>query len=480
MSISTKQTPKGSQPQPKKGCQVSYKLGTKPEGGAKVYTLGGVLKTETDVAQVLAVKYNGLLRFDHRSGVWFELDEQSGIWNKCGKGQVEEYCRILADSEAAVTLRRNHAIRGAVAIAGRMPVFALDGSEWDADGWKCGTPHGVLDLTTGEFCPGTIQASRDSVALVHGKYLVSKSLVCAPASTPSNLWLRCMDEWTGADKAMQRMLQVFCGYALTGSITEHKFMFLHGAGSNGKSVFVETIQYVLGDYSRAVPMDIFMARQQDRHPAELAQLDGRRLVIAAETQSGRKWNDERIKMLTGGDRINARLMHQNPYEFAPTFKLLLHGNYRPRITDVGEAMRRRLRLVPFRFTPSNPDPDLGDKLRREAPGILRWMLDGCLEWQKSALPESRAVNDATRRYFAESDVIGQWLEDCCEERRDGKASIAELWASWERWCSANGGHELTKRALGAELTRRGFETGTARMMSGARPVRVRFGITATS
>ena len=169
---------------------------------------------------------------------------------------------------------------------------------------------------------------------------------------------------------------------MTGYVREHVLVFLLGFSANGKSVFVSTVTGIFGDYAITAPMEMFLASSVDRHPTEIAKLRGARLVIAQETQKGRRWDKAKIKNLTGGDKLTARFMRGDFFDFSPTHKLMIMGNHVPRLRSVDEALRRRFLLVRFTvcIPPAERDPQLADKLKAEWPAILRWMIDGCVEW----------------------------------------------------------------------------------------------------
>jgi putative DNA primase/helicase len=205
--------------------------------------------------------------------------------------------------------------------------------------------------------------------------MITKITAVAPADKAScPLWLHFLDEATGGDPELTRLLQQWFGYCLTGSTQEHALMFIHGDGGNGKSVFLNTVAGIMGDYAVTAPMDAFTISTGDRHPADLAMLRGARLVAASETEQGRSWAESRIKQLTGGDPISARFMCRDWFTFKPSFKLTIVGNHAPMLTSVDDAMRRRINIVPFTHKPAHPDPTLESKLRKERPSILRWAM----------------------------------------------------------------------------------------------------------
>ena len=195
-----------------------------------------------------------------------------------------------------------------------------------------------------------------------------------------------------------------------------RFSFLYGTGANGKSVFLATLSGLMGDYAKTAPVDCFTETKFSSHPTELANLQGARLVTAVETEEGRRWHESRIKVLTGGDRIAARFMRGDFFEFQPVFKLLIAGNHRPSLRTVDEAMQRRFRMLPFTTTipEAERDPRLIEHLRAEWPGILRWAIDGCLEWQSSGLCAPEAVREASTAYLQAEDVLQQWIDECCD------------------------------------------------------------------
>jgi putative DNA primase/helicase len=281
---------------------------------------------------------------------------------------------------------------------------------------------------------------------------------CAPAGTPHPLWTQFLERVTDGDAALQGFLQRYIGYACTGFTDEHVFIFAYGTGANGKSTFINTIAGIFGDYATVAPMSTFIASNAEQHPTDLAKLRGARLVLASETQKGRRWDEAKVKALTGGDKITARFMRQDFFDFIPAFKLFICGNHKPRLTNVDEAMRRRMLLVPFmvQIPAAERDPDLPHKLKAEWPAILRWCIDGCLEWQRIGLAPPPIVRDATEEYFAAQDTLGQWLGDCTKDGGTFAFTLtADLFASWKTWCEGNNLKPGSQQALSEALSARG-------------------------
>ena len=290
---------------------------------------------------------------------------------------------------------------------------------------------------------------------------MTKTTACsaAPPGTPHPRWSAFLDRITASNVELQGFLQRYIGYCCTGLTTEHAFVFARGTGANGKSTFINTIVRIFVDYATVADMSTFIASNSERHPTDLAKLRGARLVVAQETQKGRRWDGTKIKALTGGDRLTARFMRQDFFDFVPTFKLFIAGNHKPRLDSVDEAMRRRLLLAPFtvQIPAGERAPELAEKLWGERAAILRWCLDGCQQWQRDGLAPPACVRDATDEYFRSQDTIGEWLGDCTEEADERAfARTAALFASWKTWCEERNIKPGSMMALSGMLEDRGY------------------------
>jgi putative DNA primase/helicase len=300
---------------------------------------------------------------------------------------------------------------------------------------------------------------------------MTKMTAVAPGGD-CQLWREFLKRVTGGNAELEGYLQRLAGYCLTGSTREHALFFLYGTGANGKSVFINTVAGVMGDYARTAPIETFTETRGERHPTDLAWLRGARLVVATETEEGRRWAEAKIKTLTGGDRIAARHMRQDFFEYTPSFKLLIAGNHKPHLRTVDEAVRRRFHMIPFTVTipPEERDELLPDKLRAEWAGILAWMIEGAVEWGGDGLRPPTAVRDATDAYLRDQDIVRQFIEDCCvvdENKcpvaiRDGrptKEAKADLDAAFLSWAAELGIKIESLRWFGRELQKRGCEPG---------------------
>jgi putative DNA primase/helicase len=287
----------------------------------------------------------------------------------------------------------------------------------------------------------------------------TKIAACGPKDIPTPLWDAFLDKVTAEDRELQGYLQRVAGYCLTGEVSEHALFFFYGTGANGKGVFLGTLRGIWKDYATTAPMETFTETHGDRHPTELAHLRGARLVVAQETEQGRRWSEAKVKTLTGGDPITARYMRQDFFEFMPQFKLLIAGNHKPSLRSVDEAIRRRFHLIPFTVTIplEERDHQLPEKLKAEWPGILQWAVKGCLEWQKIGLAPPAAVVTATEEYLKSEDAILSWVDECCDIGAKLWDSGKLLWQSWRNWCESARERPGTRKGFSQELARAGFE-----------------------
>lgn len=409
--------------------------------------------TQDGLARLFAKRHAVALRFCHSSSAWYAWD--GARWQRDETERAFEFARVISREASEGREGKELKATRSVAFAAGVERFARSdealattAAGWDTDPWLLGTPGGTVDLHTGIIRPAD-PADR-----------ITKVTAVTPAATADcPTWTAFLDEATGGDRDLGRFLQQWCGYCLTGITQEHALVFVHGPGGNGKSVFVNAIAGALGDYAATSATETFAASMVDRHSTELAMLRGARLVAASETEQGRAWAETRIKQLTGGDPITARFMRQDNFTFRPEFKLTIIGNHAPVLHQVDDALRRRFNIVPFRHKPARPNPLLQDELRAEWPEILRWAIRGCLDWQAQGLIRPASVLDATADYFADQDVLGQWLIDTCDVRlgdERARETSAALYASWAAYAKAAGHKPESQKAFSAALQRRGL------------------------
>lgn len=374
---------------------------------------------------------------------------------------IRHICREAAlrasSHRLAAKLASSSTVNGVERLARSERRHASTSDEWDSDPWLVNTPGGVADLRTGRLRPQD-RADR-----------MTKITTATPKGTCPR-WLSFLSDITRGDADLTAYLQRVIGYCLTGVTSAHALFFLYGTGANGKSVFVNVITTILGDYAANAPMDTFMEARTDRHPTDLAGLRGARFVSSIETEQGRRWNESKVKAITGGDKVSARFMRQDFFEYVPQFKLVIAGNHKPSIRNVDEAMKRRLHLIPFTVTipPEKRDGRLTEKLLRERDGILTWAVEGCLAWQREGLKQPASVMSATDEYFEAEDALGQWIDERCLLATACREGISELFADWREWAERAGEYVGSVKRFSESMVARKFEK--CRLHGGARAI----------
>jgi putative DNA primase/helicase len=388
-----------------------------------------------------------LLRYVHKWGKWFHWTGQR--WEEdttlLAFDMARDLCRDLAKRSHLTKPESAKFVAAVTQFARADRRVAATTDIWDADPWLLNTPGGIVDLRTGELLPHRPD--------VH----CTKMTAVAPGGE-CPLWLSTLSYIFGGDQELISFLQRLAGYFLTGVTTEQKFVFGYGTGANGKGVTTSTIAGVMGDYAMVAPMEMFTASKSDRHPTDLAMLRAARLVTASETEVGRAWAEARIKQITGGDKISARFMRQDFFEYQPQFKLLISGNHKPSVRRVDEAIRRRLLLLLFAITvpEEKRDPDLFKTLKAEWPGILAWMIAGCIDWQERGLRPPKAVLVATQAYLEAEDTLQLWLSEAATRDANAWESTSDLFGCWTGFAGAAGEQTGSQKEFVQALEALGF------------------------
>lgn len=340
----------------------------------------------------------------------------------------------------------------AVGLLSNFPQVRLSLDAIDADPYLVGFDRArqVIDLRTGTTRPAT----RDD-------YITrSLGVDTVGEATRAGRWMAFLDEVFDGDESLTGWLARFSGYTLTGSTQEHVFLFCHGKGNNGKGVLMELLKHIMGDYAKAVTSETLTDTKRHAGAAtpDLADLIGARLALCAETQDNVALAEPLVKGLVAGDSMAVRKLHCAPVQFVPQLKLWMSGNHKPVIRGTDYGMWRRVRLIPFNrvFAPDERDPQLLDKLKREAPHIVAWMVAGCVEWQQHGLGDTPdLVSAATHAYQTDQDVMGMWLTECT--RVSGyETTSGELYASYKAWCLKTGAKPASQIVMGRRLGERGY------------------------
>ncbi|QSB00580.1 hypothetical protein JWZ98_18230 [Methylomonas sp. EFPC1] len=351
--------------------------------------------------------------------------------------------------------QKERTIEAAVSLLQDFDRVRLPLSLVDADPFRLGLDCGraVLDLKAGATRPA--QQSDFITKAVNVERLGD--------STKAVRWRDFLSQIFGDDVELIDWLKRWCGYLLTGSTSEQIFVFCFGLGANGKSVLADTIRFILGDYARAIAAETLTEskRQAGSATPDLAELIGARLAMSSETEDGAALAESLIKSLVAGDTMTVRKLYTAPVQFTPQFKLMMLGNHKPVIKGNDYGIWRRVRLIPFKrtFKPEERDPALLDKLRAEAPHILAWMVEGCIDWQRRGLADIPAtIKQATGDYQEEQDLIGRWLAECCRLSPSAETSSTAIYSNYKQWCIDNGLRPASNVALGRRLGERGFSS----------------------
>jgi P4 family phage/plasmid primase-like protien len=409
------------------------------------------------------------LRYVYDVKKWLKWDGTAWTWDSDGASVralaanlpaiiLEEAREYLADAEHFAKWSRQSqkekTIKASVSLLQDFEQIRLPSSHIDADILKVGFDDArqMIDLDTGEVRPTTPAD------------LITKSLNVSSIANPTGdmRWMQFLSQVFENDDELIDWLQRFCGYLLTGSTQEQFFLFCYGHGANGKSVFIETLKYIMGDYGRAIAPETLCAtrRQAGAATPDLVPLIGARLAMSSETEDNANMAESLVKGLVSGDTMSVRANYGSQIQFTPMFKLIMAGNHQPRINGVDSGIWRRVRLVPFNktFAPEQRDPQLLSTLKMEAPAILGWMLQGCLAWKKRGLSDTpRAIREATDVYRQDQDITGKWLSDCTVKQMSGETLSTALYANYKSWAMDNGFQAASSHTLSRRLRERGFE-----------------------
>lgn len=334
------------------------------------------------------------------------------------------------------------------------PMVSVEKSEFDSHKYLYNCENGVIDLKTGKLLPH----DRELLLTKMSKVSYDPEAECPNWTTFLNSIFK--DSEGNTNFELINFLQKAVGYTLTGDISEQVMFFLYGTGRNGKSTFINTIQTLLGDYGRQTNSDTFI-KKKNENPInnDIARLDGARFVSAVESEEGQQLSESLVKQITGGEKMSARFLRQEFFEFTPEFKVFFTTNHKPIIKNNDEGIWRRIRLVPFTVTipKEQIDKHLPEKIAAEMSGILRWAVEGCLKWQSEGLGEPAAVVEATETYRQDMDILGPYFEENCIIHVNANTEAKKLYEDYKRWCYENDEMELKNRQFYRQLETRGYK-----------------------
>lgn len=422
-------------------------------------------RTDLGNAEMLIDRYGQDLRYCPafkawmvwRGGRWVESNfAAQHLANKVARERLAE--AELAGEDTPEEMK--HAFKSEEAGANRacltqaqsIPGVIVEPTDMDLEPWILNVRNGTIDLKTGKL----MEPEREHLCTKQAPMDYDPDAKCPQ-------WLAFLKRILDGDEEVLSFLQRAMGYSLTGSTAEQVLLFLHGSGANGKSTFLEVFLKILGDYARKADFESFLEQKRGSGPREdLADLHGARFVPSTEVEEGRRLAEAVVKELVGGDTLSVRRLYQARFCFTPVAKLFLAANVKPEIRSNNLGTWRRIIFVPFTVTIPKPDRvrDLSGKLvREEGPGILAWAVRGCLDWQRRGLDPPESIRKATDSYREEQDLLGGFIEACCEEAEDYTCPAKALHGAYNYYCGKNGEAPVSKKAFSSLLSQRGFKPG---------------------
>lgn len=425
-------------------------------------------------ADLLIRKYGDRIRYVTDQARWYvwmgnHWQEQHDTKGGAAREYVKRIGRAMPDDKGwAAHKRRTLSAKGttdALIQAATDPRITITKNDLDNQPWELNTPAGILDLRTGQL------SEPDPL-----KYHTRLTKHAPDFSSPSELWETFLHDTFG-NKDLITYMQRLIGYSAVGEVKENLLPFAHGTGGNGKSVFLEATTDTLGDYATTAPNAFLMASGQGKHTTEIARLSGARMVVCSEVNEHDKFDEAKVKNLTGGDKLTARFLFQNDFTFTPTHQLWLVGNDQPDISSGGNSFWRRVRLIPFTRSFDGPNATPENQAKRipglqhilandtHGPKVLAWIAQGAADYHRHGLETPTVVRAATDTYSAEVDTVARFLEDEAElhpnstDRIEFSTPTRIIRSAYEIWCSSNGERPLAGRKFAAELKTHGILTG---------------------
>lgn len=402
-------------------------------------------RTDAGNAELFAHLYGERLRYDHSrkrwlvwGAHWWEADADAEVMRLakastrhrylCAAG-IDDLKERQAEAQWAIACESRMRLEAMLSLARAERQIADAGDRWDPDGWLLGAENGVLELKTARF-----RAGRPEDRITQH----ANAAFYPDAQCPR--WLVFLDEIFGGDRELIDYMWRAVGYSLTGDTSEQCVFICYGSGANGKTTFLTTLRHILGSYGHNMPFSTIEMSGRASVPTDVADLAGKRLVTATETNERNRLNEARLKALSGGDPVTARHLFSNFFEFRPVAKFWLAVNHKPRVEDDSYGFWRRVRLIPFTrvFAADEADKRLVDTLSNEGPAIFAWAVQGCLEWQRRGLTPPPRVQLATAQYQQESDPIAGFLADRCVMGEGITAGATVLYKAYKEWAVEQG------------------------------------------
>lgn len=422
-------------------------------------------KTDLGNAERLVKQYGDILRYCYERKMWLIWKGNHWKWDEGGEvmRMAQRTVRTIYEEAAeeddenerkkladwAKTSESNQRLNAMVSQA--QPLTAVHLDELDANYWLLNCKNGTIDLHTGE--------------LREHKKEDYQTLMCPYDYDPAlahPIWDTFLARVCNSKTDIITYLQRSIGYSLTGDTSEQVLFFAHGQGQNGKSTFLETFIEIMGPYSAQANIEMFLTSFKQGnagHSEDVANLAGKRFVVASEIEEGRRLAVPKLKQMTGGEKVRASHKYEHEFEYQVTYKIWLNGNHKPEITDTTFSIWRRVKMIPFDITipPNERDRRLREKLRAEYPAILAWAVQGCIDWQSDGLKDPQEVTDAVAEYRQEQDFLMEFFHaKCFLNPKDAECTVShkELFTAYQSWCADNSTDPVATKTFAKRLKNR--------------------------
>ena len=427
--------------------------------------------TDTGNAHRLYDEFGNIIRYSYNRKKWYYWDGKS--WRLDESGEVKKLADIICENlkkeafleqdeeEQAIKLKwanRTASSKSKEAMikeCQHLETVPASPDEFDSYTDFLNCQNGIVNLRNGELLPHDSNFMMSKICLSEYDHDWNKPV----------LWLKFLDEVTNGDKELQKYIQKCVGYSLSGSNREQCAYFLYGMGNNGKSTFLDTISDILGSYSANTQPESIMLKRfgNDTANSDIARLKSSRFVTCEEPTEGVRLNEGLLKQLTGGSKITCRFLYGDEFEYTPEFKIWVATNHKPVIRGTDVGIWRRIKLIPFEVNipAEKVDKNMKYKLRKEAPQILAWAIEGCMKWQREGMQEPACVLDAVKEYKQEMDLLATFIEQCLVIDYEAKIRISaqELFSLYMKWAKANNEFEMSSNKFFREIAKRLPEKG---------------------
>jgi len=404
------------------------------------------------------------------NGKFWEMDEGNVLVHEKGLEMVRniyddllktaDYRERIEIEKAAILSESVRRRKAFVEASTWVSALRIKTDELDPNPWLLNVKNGTINILNREFREHRQEDMITKIANVN-----------YDPNADCPMWKNFIREILDYKADIIKFVQTAAGWSLSGDVSEQTMFILYGTGANGKTTFLNTIMRLLGDYAIATPTETFMKKNGDSYTNDVARLRGTRFVTTTEVEQGRRMSEPLIKKITGNDEMTARFLYGEFFNFMPTFKIFMATNHKPVIKGTDHGIWRRIKLIPFtqRIPEEKQDKHLELKLREEASGILNWLLEGMANWSKEQLKPPKAVLFATDEYRGEMDVIGNFIQEKCEQKKELSIVIKKLYKAYSDWCEENNEHAVSERFFTLRLKEMGFEqdrTSTERFWVG--------------